>query len=164
MPILCCILSVPTMTTNHATAPLVGILMGSDSDWETMRQAADILTSFGVPNEANVLSAHRTPHETAEYASGAIDRGMQVIIAGAGGAAHLAGVIAAHTVLPVIGVPMYQRAERPGLAVVHGADAERHPGRDRGHRAVRRRECRTPRDCHPGDVPAGLAREAGGAS
>ena len=86
--------------------PLVGILMGSASDWDTMRQAADILTKFGVPNEARVLSAHRTPHETAEYASGAIDRGLEVIIAGAGGAAHLAGVIAAHTVLPVIGVPV----------------------------------------------------------
>ena len=94
------------MTTNQANAPLVGILMGSASDWETMRPAADILTKFGIANEARVLSAHRTPHETAEYASGAVDRGMQVIIAGAGGAAHLAGVVAAHTILPVIGVPI----------------------------------------------------------
>ena len=91
------------MSTN---APLVGILMGSASDWDTMKQAADILTKFGVPNEARVLSAHRTPHDTAEYASGAIGRGMEVIIAGAGGAAHLAGVVAAHTILPVIGVPI----------------------------------------------------------
>jgi 5-(carboxyamino)imidazole ribonucleotide mutase len=86
--------------------PLVGILMGSASDWETMKQAADILTKFGVPNEARVLSAHRTPRDTAEYAEGAIARGLEVIIAGAGGAAHLAGVVAAHTILPVIGVPV----------------------------------------------------------
>ncbi len=86
--------------------PLVGIIMGSKSDWETMSQAADILTRFGVPHEARVLSAHRSPALTAEYASTAITRGLEVIIAGAGGAAHLAGVVAAHTVLPVIGVPV----------------------------------------------------------
>jgi len=87
-------------------SPLVGILMGSKSDWETMRQADEILTRFGVPHEARVLSAHRTPALTAEYASTAAARGLQVIIAGAGGAAHLAGVVAAHTLLPVIGVPI----------------------------------------------------------
>ena len=87
-------------------APLVGILMGSKSDWDTMRQAADMLTKFGVPHEAKVLSANRTPTLTAEYASAAEGRGMAVIIAGAGGAANLAGVVAAHTVLPVIGVPV----------------------------------------------------------
>jgi 5-(carboxyamino)imidazole ribonucleotide mutase len=86
--------------------PLVGIIMGSKSDWETMSQAADILTRFGVPHEARVLSAHRSPVLTAEYASTATTRGLEVIIAGAGGAAHLAGVVAAHTVLPVIGVPV----------------------------------------------------------
>src|SRR5688572_26761638 len=80
--------------------------MGSKSDWDAMRQAADILTEFGVPHESRVLSAHRTPALTSEYASSAAGRGMQVINAGAGGAAHLAGVVAAHTVLPVIGVPM----------------------------------------------------------
>jgi len=80
--------------------------MGSKSDWEAMRQADEILTEFGVPHESRVLSAHRTPALTAEYASSAVSRGVQVIIAGAGGAAHLAGVVAAHTVLPVIGVPM----------------------------------------------------------
>jgi 5-(carboxyamino)imidazole ribonucleotide mutase len=80
--------------------------MGSKSDWDAMRQASDILTEFGIAHESRVLSAHRTPTVTAEYASSAASRGMQVIIAGAGGAAHLAGVIAAHTVLPVIGVPM----------------------------------------------------------
>src|SRR5215472_7032489 len=86
--------------------PLVGIIMGSKSDWEAMRAASDMLTKFGVAHESRVMSAHRTPAVVAEYASGAIGRGLQVIIAGAGGAAHLAGVVAAHTVLPVIGVPM----------------------------------------------------------
>ena len=86
--------------------PLVAIIMGSKSDWETMRQASEMLTRFGIAHESRVMSAHRTPADTAAYASGAIARGLQVIIAGAGGAAHLAGVIAAHTVLPVIGVPV----------------------------------------------------------
>src|ERR1041384_7007877 len=85
---------------------LVAILMGSKSDWEVMRQADETLTSFGVAHECRVLSAHRTPHETSEYVSQAESRGMEVIIAAAGGAAHLAGVCAAHTVLPVLGVPM----------------------------------------------------------
>ena len=80
--------------------------MGSKSDWEAMRHAAEMLTRFGVANESRVMSAHRSPALVAEYASGAIDRGLEVIVAGAGGAAHLAGVVAAHTVLPVIGVPM----------------------------------------------------------
>lgn len=80
--------------------------MGSKSDWEVMRQADELLTKFGVDHECRVLSAHRTPLETAEYISQAESRGMEVIIAAAGGAAHLAGVCAAHTVLPVLGVPM----------------------------------------------------------
>jgi len=88
------------------TVPLVGILMGSKSDWETMRHADEMLTRFEITHESRVLSAHRTPALTAEYSSTAADRGLQVIIAGAGGAAHLAGVVAAHTVLPVIGVPV----------------------------------------------------------
>jgi 5-(carboxyamino)imidazole ribonucleotide mutase len=87
-------------------APLVAIIMGSKSDWDTMRQAAEMLTKFGIGHEARVMSAHRTPADTAAYASNATARGLEVIIAGAGGAAHLAGVIAAHTVLPVIGVPV----------------------------------------------------------
>jgi 5-(carboxyamino)imidazole ribonucleotide mutase len=87
-------------------APLVAIIMGSKSDWETMRHADEMLTRFDVPHESRVLSAHRTPALTAEFASTAASRGLQVIIAGAGGAAHLAGVVAAHTVLPVIGVPV----------------------------------------------------------
>src|ERR1035441_491990 len=85
---------------------LVAVIMGSKSDWEVMRQADEVLAQFGVPHECRVLSAHRTPAETAEYVSGAEGRGMEVIIAAAGGAAHLAGVCAAHTVLPVLGVPM----------------------------------------------------------
>jgi 5-(carboxyamino)imidazole ribonucleotide mutase len=86
--------------------PLVGILMGSKSDWETMKHADLMLSEFGVPHESRVLSAHRTPALTIEYASTAASRGLQAIIAGAGGAAHLPGVIAAYTVLPVIGVPV----------------------------------------------------------
>ena len=80
--------------------------MGSKSDWDAMKAAAEMLTKFGIPHESRVMSAHRTPAVVAEYASGAAGRGMEVIIAGAGGAAHLAGVVAAHTVAPVIGVPM----------------------------------------------------------
>ena len=84
--------------------------MGSKSDWETMSQADAILTEFGIPHECQVVSAHRTPAWMAEYASTAADRGLQVIIAGAGGAAHLPGMVAAHTVLPVIGVPVQSAA------------------------------------------------------
>jgi 5-(carboxyamino)imidazole ribonucleotide mutase len=86
--------------------PLVGILMGSDSDWQVMRLAPETLKQFGVPCEARVLSAHRTPHQTAEYVAEAAERGIEVLIAAAGGAAHLAGVVAAHTHLPVLGVPL----------------------------------------------------------
>ena len=86
--------------------PLVGVIMGSQSDWETMRAADEVLTQFGVPHECRVVSAHRTPALMAEYASTAAERGLQVIIAGAGGAAHLPGMVAAQTLLPVIGVPV----------------------------------------------------------
>jgi 5-(carboxyamino)imidazole ribonucleotide mutase len=85
---------------------LVVVLMGSKSDWEVMRQAGEVLARFGVAHECRVLSAHRTPAATAEYISGAEGRGVEVVIAAAGGAAHLAGVCAAHTILPVLGVPM----------------------------------------------------------
>ena len=88
------------------TGPLVAVIMGSKSDWETMRQCDELLLGFGVAHECRVLSAHRTPAEVAEYVSQAESRGIQVIIAAAGGAAHLAGVCAAHTILPVLGVPM----------------------------------------------------------
>src|SRR5262245_51076784 len=94
--------------------PVVNILMGSKSDWEVMRQAGEMLDWFDVLHEFRVLSAHRTPVETADYVSGAEDRGVEVIIAAAGGAAHLAGVCAAHTVLPVLGVPM-ESASLKGL-------------------------------------------------
>ena len=86
--------------------PLVAVIMGSKSDWETMKNASDTLARFGVPHESRVLSAHRTPQAATEFAAGASERGLKVIIAAAGGAAHLAGVLAAHTILPVLGVPM----------------------------------------------------------
>jgi 5-(carboxyamino)imidazole ribonucleotide mutase len=85
---------------------VIGIVMGSTSDWDTMKAAAKMLEEFGVPYEAKAMSAHRTPQLVAEWASAAANRGMKAIIAGAGGAAHLAGVVAAHTTLPVLGVPM----------------------------------------------------------
>src|SRR5215469_12113830 len=88
------------------TQPLVAVLMGSKSDWDTMRQTDEMLTKFDVPHECRVLSAHRTPAETSKYISEAEGRGVEVVIAAAGGAAHLAGVCAAHTLLPVLGVPM----------------------------------------------------------
>jgi len=88
------------------TKPLVGIVMGSQSDWETMRHAAETLTELGVPHEVRVVSAHRTPDLLFEYASTAESRGLEVVIAGAGGAAHLPGMTAAKTVLPVLGVPV----------------------------------------------------------
>ncbi|NTV47023.1 MAG: 5-(carboxyamino)imidazole ribonucleotide mutase [Chlorobiales bacterium] len=90
--------------------PDVGIIMGSDSDLETMKEAAKVLQEFKIPYEIRVVSAHRTPDDMAEYAKTAIDRGLKVIIAGAGGAAHLPGMTASHTTLPVIGVPVVSRA------------------------------------------------------
>lgn len=90
--------------------PLVGIIMGSKSDWNTMKAACDVLEEFGVPYEKFVISAHRTPEKAIEYASTARDRGLKVIITGAGGAAHLAGITAAKTTLPVIGIPIKSAA------------------------------------------------------
>lgn len=89
-----------------SASSLVAVLMGSKSDWDVMRSASDTLKDFGVPHESHVMSAHRTPHLAAEFAGNADGRGIEVIIAAAGGAAHLAGVMAAHTTLPVLGVPM----------------------------------------------------------
>ncbi len=86
--------------------PLVSVIMGSSSDWDTMRHATEVLERFGVPFEKRVISAHRTPAQATEFAASAESRGVEVIIAGAGGAAHLAGVIAAQTLVPVLGVPM----------------------------------------------------------
>ena len=96
--------------TSRGAPPLVGVIMGSQSDWETMRHASETLDELGVVHEVRVVSAHRTPDLLFEYASTAEARGIEVIIAGAGGAAHLAGVVAAHTILPVIGVPMQSSA------------------------------------------------------
>jgi 5-(carboxyamino)imidazole ribonucleotide mutase len=90
--------------------PLVGVIMGSRSDWETMRHAVELLEQLGVPHETRVVSAHRTPDLLFEYASGAAERGIQVIVAGAGGSAHLPGMVAAKTHLPVLGVPVESKA------------------------------------------------------
>lgn len=90
--------------------PLVGVVMGSNSDWKVMSQAVEVLKEFGVPHEAKVVSAHRTPDLLYEYAETAAERGLQVIIAGAGGAAHLPGMLAAKTIVPVLGVPVTSRA------------------------------------------------------
>src|SRR5437773_5217520 len=94
------------MKQKPSTKPLVGILMGSDSDWPTMKAAAEALKEFAVASEAKVISAHRTPRDLEQYAATARERGLRVLIAGAGGAAHLPGVTAAFTTLPVIGVPI----------------------------------------------------------
>lgn len=96
--------------------PLVGVIMGSRSDWETMRRASEVLEKLGVPHEKRIVSAHRTPDLMAEYAKSAAGRGLQVIIAAAGGAAHLPGMVAAHTALPVLGVPIKSR-------VLNGVDS-----------------------------------------
>ena len=98
--------------------PIVGILMGSQSDWETLKRAAAVLDALGIAHEARIVSAHRTPKRLYEYAQGARDRGLKVIIAGAGGAAHLPGMVASLTPLPVFGVPIESKAlkgmpERP---------------------------------------------------
>jgi len=98
------------------TEPRVGVIMGSDSDWPTMRPAAQVLQDFGVPHEVRVVSAHRMPTDMVDYAAAAADRGLAVIIAGAGGAAHLPGMVAALTPLPVIGVPV-------PLAILSGLDS-----------------------------------------
>jgi 5-(carboxyamino)imidazole ribonucleotide mutase len=98
------------------TPPLVAVIMGSSSDWETMRHAVEMLERFAVPYERHIVSAHRTPVWMAEFAAGAEARGIEVIIAGAGGAAHLPGMVAAHTILPVLGVPVQS-------AALHGLDS-----------------------------------------
>jgi 5-(carboxyamino)imidazole ribonucleotide mutase len=90
--------------------PLASVIMGSQSDWETMRHAADVLEQFGVPHERRVVSAHRTPELLVRFASEAEGRGLEVVIAGAGGAAHLPGMVAAHTTVPVLGVPVESKA------------------------------------------------------
>jgi 5-(carboxyamino)imidazole ribonucleotide mutase len=102
--------SVSSFILHPSSLPLVSVIMGSKSDWETMRLADEVLTQFGVPHECLVVSAHRTPLWMAEFAAGAEARGIEVIIAGAGGAAHLPGMVAAQTLLPVLGVPVKSKA------------------------------------------------------
>lgn len=104
------------MADAAAAAPLVGIIMGSDSDWETLKPAADLLDTYGIAHEVSVVSAHRTPDRMYAYAKGAAARGLQVIIAGAGGAAHLPGMVSALTPLPVLGVPVPTKT-------LHGVDS-----------------------------------------
>ena len=98
------------MAEHKSSGPLVAVVMGSTSDWETMRHAVELLNDLGVPNEHKIVSAHRTPEMMAEFARTAAERGLEVIIAGAGGAAHLPGMLAAHTWLPVLGVPIQSHA------------------------------------------------------
>lgn len=98
------------MAASEQASPLVGVIMGSRSDWDTMRHAVDTLEALHIPHEVRVVSAHRTPDLLFEYASGAEERGIEVIIAGAGGAAHLPGMTAAKTVVPVLGVPVRSRS------------------------------------------------------
>ncbi len=106
---------------NKSGKPLVGVVMGSSSDWDVMQHAVAILKEFGVPHEAQVVSAHRMPDQMFDYAKGARERGLKVIIAGAGGAAHLPGMIASQTIVPVMGVPVpskYLRGEDSLLSIV----------------------------------------------
>jgi NCAIR mutase (PurE)-related protein len=112
----------PVGPQGEAEAPLVAVVMGSTSDWETMRHAAGVLKEFGVAHECRVVSAHRTPEWMAEFAAGAESRGLEVIIAGAGGAAHLPGMVAAQTLVPVLGV-----RHRAGRGDQRGAARRRHP-------------------------------------
>jgi 5-(carboxyamino)imidazole ribonucleotide mutase len=104
------------MSDHKSSGALVAVVMGSTSDWETMRHAVEMLDELGVPNEYKIVSAHRTPEMMAEFARTAAERGLHVIIAGAGGAAHLPGMLAAHTWLPVLGVPVQSHA-------LHGMDS-----------------------------------------
>jgi 5-(carboxyamino)imidazole ribonucleotide mutase len=109
------------MSEKNASAPLVGVVMGSSSDWEVMQHAVAMLKDFGVPHEAQVISAHRMPDHMFAYAESARQRGLRAIIAGAGGAAHLPGMIAAKTIVPVLGVPVpskYLRGEDSLLSIV----------------------------------------------
>ena len=118
---------------------VVGVVMGSSSDWDTLRAATEILAEFGIAHEARVVSAHRMPDEMFAYAEGAAARGLKAIIAGAGGAAHLPGMLAAKTTVPVLGVPVASRAaQRARFALLDRPDAEGHPGRDVRDRQRRR--------------------------
>ena len=134
------------MSGNGTGRPVVGVVMGSDSDWPVMEAASKALDEFDVPHEVDVVSAHRMPHEMLAYGAGAHERGLRVLIAGAGGAAHLPGMLAAVTPLPVIGVPVpLAHPRRARLAAVDRADAGRRPGGDRlDRRRAQRRPARRP--------------------
>src|SRR4029450_13514504 len=128
--------------------PLVAVIMGSKSDWETMRHAVETLDELGVPNEAHVLSAHRTPDATAEFARNGAGRGLRVVIAGAGGAAHLAGVIWAHTWAPGFGSANSIEVAGTRLASFHRANARRYSRRDAGYRGSRSQKRCAACSCH----------------
>ena len=128
---------------------MAGIVMGSTSDWDVMKEAAQQLKDFGVAYEARALSAHRTPAELEAWIKDMERRGCKAFIAGAGGAAHLAGVVAAQTLLPVLGVPIPSKyLQGPGFAAVDRADAQGHTGRDLRHRRGRRGQRRAVRRRH----------------
>ena len=128
------------------TAP-VAIIMGSQSDWETMRHAAETLTALGISSEKHIVSAHRTPDRLFAFSKGARAAGFKIIIAGAGGAAHLPGMTASLTELPVFGVPIESKAlSGVDSLYLHRPDARRRPGRDTGNRQTRRNKCRA---CSP---------------
>ena len=120
---------------------VVAIIMGSQSDWETMRHAAETLAALGITSESRIVSAHRTPERLFTFARGAKAEGFKVIIAGAGGAAHLPGMAASLTELPVLGVPVSQGACRGRLALFHGADAGRRSSGNARDRQSRRHQC-----------------------
>ena len=139
--------------------PLVGIIMGSQSDWETLRAAAETLDELAVPHEVRVVSAHRTPDLLFEYASTARERGLEVIIAGAGGAAHLPGMTAAKTIAArARRAGAVEGAQRPRFAAVHRADAGRRSGGDVRHRRGRRDQCGAVRRGHPRQQASGDRR------
>ncbi len=148
--------------------PSIGIIMGSQSDWPTLKAAADMLDALGVGYETRIVSAHRTPDRMADYAKGAGERGLKAIIAGAGGAAHLPGMVASMTTLPVLGVPVREPGpEGPGFAAFHRPDAGRRAGGDFCHRRGGGEErgpaCRRhpgAERCQAGQAAQGLAREA----
>ena len=126
-------------TTNNPASPLVGVVMGSSSDWDTMQHAVQILQHFGVAHDARVVSAHRMPDDLFAYAESAAGRGLQAIIAGAGGAAHLPGMLAAKTIVPVLGVPVASKHLHGVLHRVPVAAGAHHHAH---HRACRIVSCR----------------------
>ena len=131
------------------TDALVGVIMGSRNDWETMKAASDVLAELDIPHEKRVVSAHRTPARMIAYAQSAEQRGLRVIIAGAGGAAHLPGMVASETNLPVVGVPVQSRTSRSRFATFDCSDARRYSGSNDVDWLVGCKECRTLRSTDP---------------